>query len=193
MPAPPRQWALWAPRVILPPPRKAGDLIAGCARPAQAHLKDERAYCAPELDRLSQCQVTSNTGCKAGGPGEGRASARSQQSRSLRVRVVAIRCWTSRAQCGVGQAPRCQRAQAGVGRKVLPKPGAMPRARRHFCALPHFRSRCDAHSESARGHLQRMDGTGAVSGPTPIATVLLWPATHAPGQNPTNSVADTER
>ena len=64
---------------------------------------------------------------------------------------VAIRCWTSRAQCGVGQAPRCQRAQAGVGRKVLPKPGAMPRARRHFCALPHFRSRCDAHSESARG------------------------------------------
>ena len=55
------------------------------------------------FDRLSQCQVTSNTGCKAGGPGEGRASARSQQSRSLRVRVVAIRCWTSRAQCGVGQ------------------------------------------------------------------------------------------
>ena len=67
VPAPPRQWAWWAPRVIRLPPRKAGDLIAGCARTAQAHLKDERAYCAPELDRLSQCQVTSNTGCKAGG------------------------------------------------------------------------------------------------------------------------------
>ena len=49
VPAHPRQWAWWAPRVIRLPPRKAGNLIAGCARPAQAHLKDERAYCAPEL------------------------------------------------------------------------------------------------------------------------------------------------
>ena len=91
---------------------------------------------------------------------------------------VAIRCWTSRAQCGVGQAPRCQRAQAGVGRKVLPKPGAMPRARRHFCALPHFRSRCDAHSESAGGqnepcHSFRLHGRStSISGPAGPAVGL---------------------
>jgi len=29
---------------------------------------------------------------------------------------------------------------------------------------------CDAQSESGGGHLQRIDGVGAVSGPAPIAT-----------------------
>jgi hypothetical protein len=40
------------------------------------------------------------------------------------------------------------------------------------------------------GHLRRMDGAGAVSGLTPIATVLLWSATYARGYQ-TWSVAPT--
>jgi hypothetical protein len=45
----------------------------------------------------------------------------------------------------------------------------------HLVPLPSYRL-----GGAGLGHLQRMDSTGAVSGPIPIAAVLLWPATHAP-------------